>query len=268
VGALFYLGLIKPKFFYHEENKIHGILSNEFLEFRWGDRLKKEKMIEWYEQGSLAIPKLLLNHYATLGLNESEFMLLLHVHSYIDSGNTFPTPDEISCKMTLSANECADLLRKLLQKGFLKIEDNESAGIRGERYSLQPLWEKILVLFFQETNQEDKLDKRKLESKLYSIFESEFGRPLSPMEIETLSIWLDQEDHDPIIIKAALRESVLSGKMNFRYIDRILFDWKKNGIKSIEQAKQYGQKVRQNQTKIRQSQPAGKTASFNWLEQE
>ncbi|WP_456278581.1 DnaD domain protein [Bacillus sp. AK128] len=216
--------------------------------------MKKEKMIEWYEQGSLAIPKLLINNYAKLGLNESEFMLLLHVHSYIEGGNTFPTPDEIASKMTLSVNHCADLLRKLSQKGFIKIEDNESDGVRGERYSLQPLWEKMLMFFLQESKEEDTETRRSLESKLYSLFESEFGRPLSPIEIETLSIWLDQENHDPLLIKAALREAVLSGKMNFRYIDRILFEWKRNGITSIEKATQHGQKVRQHQqSRLRQT---------------
>ncbi len=232
--------------------------------------MKKDKMIEWYEQGSIAIPKLLLSNYAKLGLNESEFILILQVHSYIESGNSFPTPDEISSNMTLPVNTCAEVLRRLLQKGFLKIEENDSsAGIRGERYSLQPLWEKILMLFLQETKKEDKMDKRMLESKLYSLFEKEFGRPLSPMEIETLSIWLDQEDHDPILIKGALRESVLSGKLNFRYIDRILFDWKKNGVKSIEQAEHQGQKVRQNQMNSRQSHTQIKKNEanpFSWLD--
>ena len=50
-------------------------------------------------------------------------------------------------------------------------------------------------------------------------------------------MWIDDDHHDPVIIKSALREAVISGKLNFRYIDRILFDWKKNGIKTIEQAK-------------------------------
>ncbi|MBM7661288.1 DNA replication protein [Bacillus mesophilus] len=229
--------------------------------------MKKEKMIEWFEQGSIAIPKLLLNNYSKLGLNESEFILIIHVHSYIESGNTFPTPHEIASKMTLPVNQCADLFRKLLQKGFMKIEDHESDGVRGERYSLQPLWEKILMLFLQETKDEDKETRRSLESKLYSIFESEFGRPLSPIEIETLSIWLDQENHDPVLIKAALRESVLSGKMNFRYIDRILFEWKRNGVTSVEKAQEFGQKVRQHQpSKLRQTQV--KSGTFNWLDQE
>ncbi|WP_246942116.1 DnaD domain-containing protein [Bacillus pinisoli] len=229
--------------------------------------MKKEKMIEWFEQGSLSIPRLLLNNYVTLGLNEIEFMLIIHVHSYIEKGNNFPTPNEIASRMTLPVNQCTDTLRKLLQKGFLKIEESDNGSVRGERYSLQPLWEKMLILFLQDSKEEDKQNRRSLESRLYSLFESEFGRPLSPIEIETLSIWLDQENHDPLLIKAALREAVLSGKMNFRYIDRILFEWKRNGVTSVEKANEYGQRVRQHQqSKIRQNQ--AKTGSFHWLEQE
>jgi DNA replication protein len=236
--------------------------------------MKKEKMIEWYEQGSISIPKLLLNNYARLGLNESEFLLILHVHSYIESGNTFPTPNEIANRMTIPSNQCSEILGRLLQKDYLKIEEFEIEGMMGsERYSLKPLWEKMLMMFFQETRDEDKLQKRTEESNLYRLFEQEFGRPLSPIEIETLSIWLDQEDHDPVLIKAALRESVLSGKMNFRYIDRILFDWKKNGIKSLDQAKQHGLRIRQNQQSKNIGQRPivtknGNTPFANWLEQD
>lgn len=211
------------------------------------DRLKKDKMIEWYEQGSVAIPRQLLNNYTRLGLSESELILILHIHSYIESGISFPTPDEIASKMTVSVDKCVEILRGLLQKGFLTIEDREVAGVRGERYSLRPLWEKMMMLFFQDTKEENQIERRTLESKLYTLFEQEFGRPLSPIEIETLSIWLDQEGHEPILIRAALKEAVLSGKMNFRYIDRILFDWKKNGVKSVEQASKHGEKIRQNQ---------------------
>ncbi len=87
------------------------------------------------------------------------------------------------------------------------------------------------------------------ENNLYTIFEQEFGRPLSPLECETLAMWIDQDEHDASIIKAALREAVISGKLNFRYIDRILFEWKKNNIQTVEQARQQGNKFRQYQRK-------------------
>jgi DNA replication protein len=81
---------------------------------------------------------------------------------------------------------------------------------------------------------------------------------------------MDDDHHDPTIIKAALREAVMSGKLNFRYIDRILFEWKKNGIKTLDQAKNHGRKFRQKQVHNRDSQEQPSTTSvpfYNWLEQ-
>ena len=61
-----------------------------------------------------------------------------------------------------------------------------------------------------------------------------------------------QDQHHPNLIQAALREAVMSGKLNFRYIDRILFEWKKNGIKTVDQAQNQGQKFRANQQRAQQ----------------
>lgn len=234
--------------------------------------MKKKVMIQWFEQGSIAIPKLLMIHYRKMGLNEIEFMVLLHVHTFLESGKTFPTPDEIADRMTISSVQCMEVLRTLVQNGFLMIEGSQKDGALCESYSLQPLWEKILQLLMNETISEELEMQQQLESSLYSIFEKEFGRPLSPFECETLTMWQDQDHHTPIIIQTALREAVLSGKLNFRYIDRILFEWKKNGIKTVEQAQQYGQKFRANQarnsTQSRQeTKYTGKVPFYNWLEQ-
>jgi DNA replication protein len=165
------------------------------------------------------------------------------------------------------------MLRRLIQKGFIQIIDEYSSeGIRFEKYSVGPLWEKLVDQFLIKNKQTQEVAKKTDESDLYTCFEKEFGRPLSPFECESLAMWMDDDHHDPIIIKAALRESVMSGKLNFRYIDRILFEWKKNGIKTIEQAKNHGRKFRQKQTpnKPAQDSQASSTDSvpfYNWLEQ-
>jgi DNA replication protein len=95
---------------------------------------------------------------------------------------------------------------------------------------------------------------------------------LSPFECESLAIWIDQDDYDPVIIKAALREAVMSGKLNFRYIDRILFEWKKNGIRTIDQARNHAKKFRQHQgnssskQQVNQEEYQRKVPFYNWLE--
>jgi DNA replication protein len=232
--------------------------------------MKKESFINWIEMGTISIPNALLINYNRLGLDEQEMMVLIHMHSFIEGGNYFPTPEEISVRMTISTQTCMQLLRTCIQKGMLKIEEQEDPvhHIYSETYTLRPLWEKLIRQLEEEKVDQLEEKQQQEEMHIYSIMEKEFGRPLSPIECETLTMWLDQDGHEPPIIIAALKEAVLSGKLNFRYIDRILFEWKKNGIRSVEEAKQYGEKFRQQRYKRTKSSETEKTdfPYYNWLE--
>lgn len=231
--------------------------------------MEKMNLLAWAKEGSISIPSFLITHFKNLKLTESELVLILQVISYQNKGIDFPTPEELSSRMTTNADICANMLRNLVQKGFINIiDDHNSEGIRYEKYSLQPLWEKLIDQFLFMKKMEESTNKRTSENDVYICFESEFGRPLSPYEIETLSMWIDDDAHDPSIIKAALKEAVISGKLNFRYIDRILFEWKKNGVKTLEQAKNYGLKFRQKnlQQPNYQKQSTESVPIYNWLE--
>jgi DNA replication protein len=232
----------------------------------------KSNLLAWLEEGNLSIPTVLFAEYRNLNINEFELVLLLNILSYIEKGNEFPTPEELSSRMTISILECNEMLRRLVQRGLLEIIDGcTKEGIRYEKYSLHCLWEKLIDQFLIRSKQGQIIQKQVDETDLYTCFEREFGRPLSPFECESLAMWMDDDHHDPVIIKAALRESVMSGKLNFRYIDRILFEWKKNGIKTIEQAKDHGRKFRQKQNKNRsvseEPQQESGVPFYNWLEQ-
>lgn len=232
--------------------------------------MSKKNLLRWLKEGQITIPTALLSQYKDMKLNEQELVLLLHVLSYIEKGNDFPTPMELSSSMTLTAAECAERLRKLIQKGFIEIiADTTKDGIRFEKYSLDPLWDKLISSFLLEEKQNETMNQQQEEKDIYTSFEQEFGRPLSPFECETLAMWIDEDQHDSVIIKAALREAVISGKLNFRYIDRILFEWKRNGVKTIEQAKNQGRKFRQYQKgNLKQEQGNQEPLPFyNWLDQ-
>lgn len=227
----------------------------------------KSNLLAWVQEGNLTIPAVLLSEYRNLSLNEYELVLLLNIFSFGEKGNEFPTPEELSSRMTISVLDCNEMLRRLVQRGFLEIIDAYSnEGIRYEKYSLNPLWERLVDQFLINTKNSKEIHKQAEETDLYTCFEKEFGRPLSPFECESLAMWMDDDHHDPVIIKAALREAVMSGKLNFRYIDRILFEWKKNGIKTIEQAKNQGRKFRQKQTQSAKPQQAS-VPFYNWLDQ-
>lgn len=231
----------------------------------------KDNIVAWLEEGTITVPSLLFSEYRNLNLNEAELVLLLNIMTFVEKGNDFPTPEELSSRMTISLSECSDMLRKLIQRGFLAIIDEYSQdGIRFEKYTIKPLWERLVTQFLTSTQNVQENLKKTDETDLYTCFENEFGRPLSPFECESLAMWMDDDHHDPVIIKAALREAVMSGKLNFRYIDRILFEWKKNGIKTLEQAKNQGRKFRQKQVQKgnpREDAPPSSIPFYNWLEQ-
>ncbi|HEX6922914.1 MAG TPA: DnaD domain-containing protein [Bacillales bacterium] len=226
--------------------------------------MKKEMMIQWMTEGHISVPKALLKHYTDIGLSEGECMLLLHVHSFITEGNDFPTPEDLSERMAASSEKCSTMLRGLIHKGVLSLEQHqdESNGVFSESYSLMPLWEKLLYYYFQAQKKASKPDE-----DLFTMFEREFGRPLSPIEIEQISMWIDDDEHSNTLIKTALKEAVMAGIMNFRYIDRILLEWKKNGIKTSEQAKVYGEKFHRNRNKKNDTTEKKDPFPFyNWLE--
>src|SRR5699024_11594905 len=169
--------------------------------------------------------------------------------------------------LTLNEEKCADILKNLMQKSILTIsEENNEYNKISESYSLNLLWEKL----YTEINNEQKNDLEPDEAgSIFILFEQEFGRPLSPFEIETITVWLDEDLIQPSLIKAGLRESVLMGKLNIRYIDRIVRDWQKKGIHTVEQAREASKEFRNKQvTKPNNNQKRDTSFYYNWLESE
>ena len=66
---------------------------------------------------------------------------------------------------------------------------------------------------------------------IFTFIENNFGRTLSPVEYEEISKWEDNE-----LTRYAIKNAVLNGKCNIKYISRILESYAKNGIKTVVQA--------------------------------
>jgi DNA replication protein len=214
----------------------------------------------------IQVPTKLLSSYQSFGLNEQEVMVILQIHRFSYEKNDFPTPTQIAKHLTIEEKECASILRKLIQKGLLAIDElKNSQNQLSEAYSLNPLWEKL----FSDTSPDGE-DEEQLIGNIFILFEQEFGRPISPFEIETINTWLDVDEIAPELIKAGLRESVLMGKLNFTYIDRILRDWKKKGIRSVEQARESSRNFRDRQVQKQYTTTNKRDTSlyYNWLEGE
>lgn len=242
-----------------------------------------QQLAQWFNQGNTAIPNLLLQYYKRIALTDQEMMLIIHLHAFALEGNDFPSLEAIHERMSLSEGEISTSLNRLLKDGYVDITsslDNEQK--RKESFTLQPLWEKLCTyLINQQAHKEIAASTEgawpddfaqhddEEEGQLFKRFEQEFARPLSPMEIETISIWLDQDKYDVSLILLALREAVISSKLSLRYIDRILFEWQKNGIKTVDAAREYSKKFRQQKQTgnlQQQSQDKVEFTFYNWLD--
>ena len=217
----------------------------------------KSASVKAYEDGLLAglrtgkaqVPTLLLTGYRELGLTDTEAMLLIHLILFAErERNEFPTPDEIAGRMSAGPDEVMAALSRLIKAGFLSIEEgvHPVSGVRFERYGLDAMYSKLVSWWAEQTRADraNETAKPQTGKNLFTVFEKEFARPLTPMELEMISGWLDQDGYSEDLIRAALKEAVFAGKVHFRYIDRILLEWQRNRIVTVEQAKEHRQKFR------------------------
>ncbi|HEM5101675.1 TPA: DnaD domain protein, partial [Streptococcus suis] len=55
--------------------------------------------------------------------------------------------------------------------------------------------------------------------------------------IEDIEKWVNEDHFDESVIREALREAVLNGKVFMNYINGILRNWKKQGLLTVEAVK-------------------------------
>ncbi len=94
----------------------------------------------------------------------------------------------------------------------------------------------------EENNTSINNNKNKKEEKsLFEIIEENYGRTLNGIEAEEIDSWNDTD-----LTRYVIKESILKGIRNIKYISRILEDYKLNDITTIEQAKQREKKFYQS----------------------
>ncbi|GAB2574782.1 DnaD domain-containing protein [Gracilibacillus alcaliphilus] len=214
----------------------------------------------------ISLPAELIRNYTSLSINETQLSIILQIFIAQRNGDLLPTPEEIAKQLTISSHECSELLRQLIQRNLLRIEEQQDNHMITESYSLDPLWEQL----YRKKEEKTDASAQKI-GEVFKKFEQEFGRILSPFEIDMINNWLDEDRYDLELIYAALREAVLMGKLNFKYIDRILIEWKKKGIKSVQQAQESSKAFRQHQPAGRVNRQEDnrydKSLYYNWLEE-
>ena len=112
--------------------------------------------------------------------------------------------------------------KKMLKVDVVKNDKN----ILEDIIDLDDFYRKISLKMVSNVN--DNLDE--LNSSVFTFIEKEFGRTLSPMENEIIKSWLENGSSEELV-REAVKEATFNGVNNLRYIDKILYEWEKKGIK-------------------------------------
>ena len=176
------------------------------------------KVIDLIKNEPFYIPNILFKNYRKLNITDSELIVLI----YLMNSDVSFNPKKISKDLNIELNEVMNIINSLTEKGILKI-DIIDKKVREEVINLEELYKKLSFIIINGEIQEKS-------NNIFDVFEKEFGRTLSPMDYEIISEW--QKNYNDEIILLALKEAVFNGVNNLRYIDKILIDWNKKGIKN------------------------------------
>ena len=191
----------------------------------------------------------LLFNYKKLNITDSEFIILIYI---INQDSLIYNPKKISNDLNIDLNTVLELVNSLCEKNIIEIKIEKKNNVRNEVIELKLLYEKIALSLDTKEDVND--------SNIYSLFETEFGRTLSPMEYEIIGSWLES-GYSEELVTLALKEATYNGVNNLRYIDKIIYEWGKKGIKNKED-------VEKDRKKFKSNSKSKELFDYDWLNEE
>lgn len=202
---------------------------------------------------NIVIPIYIYNLLPKFNIDLETFMFLMYLYN-IGEKIIF-NPSRICEDFGISLQEVLIKVDKLVASNLVSFEiiKNEK-NISEEYLSLTYFYDKLSLLMMEKSNEEVNEEN----SSIYELIEKEFGRVLSPIEYEIIKAWHENNISDELI-KEALKEAVFNGVSNLRYIDKILYEWQKKGIRDKSD-------VEKNRKEFKKKEEKVEVFEYNWLD--
>lgn len=171
-----------------------------------------------YTYNSLFIKKIL-----DYNLSFHEFILLNYLVNFnIEELNI----DDVSNHTSLTNDMILNAYNGLITKKIIKINTLDKNGVIFEKISLDDFYDKL--------DQSIKTDSKNSSiNELISVFEQSSNEKVTDLEKEVINAWI-QTGFDSSLIINAINEAKYNGTCNIRYIDKVLNEWSKKGIKNSD----------------------------------
>ena len=155
----------------------------------------------------------------SLDISLDEFLLILYFINISCELNT----EDIKDKLGFDEDTVFNTFNSLINKKYIEMDVKNNNSVIIEMIKLDTFYDRLALNKKTDDNTTD----------IYSLFEQELGRTLSSFEYEIINKWIEKGISEDTI-KRALKEAILNGVTNFKYIDKIIYDWSKNNVKQIK----------------------------------
>lgn len=191
--------------------------------------------------GQVSFSKLIFTHFAETNLTPSELTAYLFLSEFVQEHAGEPDLRQLAARANMRTADFSTLLSNLSSKGAIAIETTKTAdGRLHDVYDVTPLLKKCIELEGGAATTATPAAQRAPSTarQLFGQIETEFGRPLSPIEQQTIRAWLREDHYNPELITLALREAVLNQAYSLKYMDRILISWEKSHLTTAAAVRQ------------------------------
>ena len=166
---------------------------------------------------------ILLEFYKYLNLTEDEVMVILMINHLLSQGNELINSEILSLKMNMSNDKIDNVLSKLFTKGYIEFitkDDKLYTSIDKIKSILVKCFEKS-VFTDEELKENEELDQ--IRKEVFSIFQKEFNRSLTPIEINKIEMWITDGVKKEIIFDS-LKDARNRRHLSINYIDKIILE--------------------------------------------
>ena len=216
----------------------------------------KEQLYKVLTSKKLVVSDYLIKVSLDNNLSLTEFLVL----AYFDNSfsNTFEV-ELISSTLGIDVNSAMEAFNSLMMKGLVSLESVKDVENRlNEVVRLDGVYSSIVECTEVEVKKEVKED-------IFKVFERELGSTISSMELELINGWLISGTPEEMVI-GALKEAVYNGVSNFRYIDKIIYEWEKKGFKTMDDVTAHMKNRREEISKDKViTDREQKIADYDWL---
>lgn len=224
--------------------------------------MKNSKLIDIFKDGNIVVPLYLFKNYKKLNIELDEFIFLMYLYNL---GDKFLfDPNKFSNDLGIDTTSIMNYISILTDKNLIKVDVlKNDKNVMEEIVSLDDFYNKLTCFTMGEVTK----DKDNNDSDIFEVIEKEFGRTLNSTEYEIIKAWLD-DNYSEELIKEALKEATNNNVSSIRYIDKILYEWNKKGINSLDDIYKMKNNKKDNNNEEKDIEIDTEIFDWNWLDEE